>query len=216
MSLNIIGLMMNNKDIENYLDELFPNPKCELDYNKDYELLIATVLSAQTTDKRVNQVTKVLFSKYDSLEKLRDAPLEDIKNIIKPIGMVNKKSVFVKDISNYLLDNCNGVVPNDEKILTSIPGVGRKTSNVVRSNLFDYPAIAVDTHVNRVSKRLKIAKEKDGVLTVEKKLMKFFPKESWGRLHHQLVLFGRYHCTSVKPKCDECKLKQICDYYKKH
>lgn len=207
---------MNNKTIEDYLDELFPNPKCELDYNKDYELLIATVLSAQTTDKRVNQVTKVLFNKYDSLEKLKEAPIEDIKEIIKTIGMVNKKSVFVKEIPNYLLENCNGVVPNDEKVLTSIPGVGRKTSNVVRSNLFDYPAIAVDTHVNRVSKRLKIAKEKDDVLTVEKKLMKYFPKESWSRLHHQLVLFGRYHCTSIKPKCDECKLKQICDYYKKH
>ena len=205
---------MNNIIIE-YLDLLFPDPKCELNYNKDYELLIATVLSAQTTDKRVNEVTEVLFKKYDSLEKLKNADLDDIQKIIKPIGMVNKKSIYIKEIANFLLDNFNGIVPNDEKILTSIPGVGRKTSNVVRSNLFDYPAIAVDTHVNRVSKRLKIAKKDDDVLVVEKKLMKFFPKESWSRLHHQLVLFGRYYCTSFNPKCNECRLKEYCNYKKK-
>lgn len=208
--------MMNSKDIENYLDSLFSNPKCELNYNKDYELLIATVLSAQTTDKRVNEVTSVLFSKYDSLEKISKADIKDISKIIKPIGMVNKKSIFVKEIAKYLIDNCNSIVPNDEKVLTSIPGVGRKTSNVVRSNLFNYPAIAVDTHVNRVSKRLNIAKENDDVLTVEKKLMKYFPKESWSKIHHQLVLFGRYNCTSRNPNCINCKLNKICKYFKEH
>ena len=217
MSLSTIGLkMMNNEFIRNYLDTIFPNPKCELNYNKDYELLIATVLSAQTTDKRVNEVTKILFNKYDSLIKLRDADINDIKDIIKPIGMVNKKSQFIIDIANFLLSNCDGKVPNNEKILTSIPGVGRKTSNVVRSNLFNYPAIAVDTHVNRVSKRLQVAKENDDVFTVEKKLMKYFPKEFWSRIHHQLVLFGRYYCISKNPKCNSCNLKEICVYYKKH
>lgn len=196
--------------IESYLDELYPNPRCELNYTKDYELLIAVVLSAQTTDKRVNEVTKVLFDKYDTLEKLSEANIEDIKEIIKPIGTFNKKSIFVKEIAKYLLENCNGKVPNDEKVLTSIPGVGRKTSNVVRSNLFDYPAIAVDTHVTRVSKRLKLAKENDDVLTIEKKLMKKFPKSSWSKLHHQLVLFGRYNCTARNPKCLDCKLKESC------
>ena len=209
-------IMNNSKIIEEYLDELYTNPRCELNYNKDYELLIATVLSAQTTDKKVNEATKVLFKKYDSLEKLSKAPLDDIKDIIRPIGTFNKKSVFVKEIAKYLLENCNGIVPNDEKILTSIPGVGRKTSNVVRSNLFDYPAIAVDTHVQRVSKRLNLAKEKDDVLTIEKKLMKIFPKNSWSKLHHQLVLFGRYNCTAIHPKCDECKLKNNCKYYIKN
>ena len=217
MSLNIIGLMkMNNTIIREYLDTLFPNPKCELNYNKDYELLIATVLSAQTTDKRVNEVTKILFSKYNNLYKLRDANIDDIKEIIRPIGMVNKKSVFIKDIADYLIKNCDGLVPNDEKLLTSIPGVGRKTSNVVRSNLFNYPAIAVDTHVHRVSIRLGIANNKDDVLSTEKKLMKYFPKEYWARLHHQLVLFGRYYCTAKKPQCDGCKLKDICKYKQKH
>ena len=211
-----IGLKMYSKEIELYLDELFPNPKCELEYTKDYELLIATVLSAQTTDKKVNEVTKILFNKYDNLEKLMNADLEDIKEIIKPIGMVNKKSVYIKEIAKYLLNYCDGIVPNDEVLLTNIPGVGRKTSNVVRSNLFNYPAIAVDTHVFRVSKRLGIAKKDDDVLTVEKKLMDYFPKDSWSKLHHQLVLFGRYHCTSARPQCSECKIKNICKYYKEH
>ena len=206
--------MMNHSLIENYLDSIYPNPKCELNYNKDYELLIATVLSAQTTDKRVNEVTKVLFNKYDNLDKIKNAPIDEIKNILKPIGMVNKKSIYVKEISKYLLDNSNGVVLNDEKYLTSIPGVGRKTSNVVRSNLFNYPAIAVDTHVARVSKRLNIANENDDVLEIEKKLMNFFPKERWSRLHHQLVLFGRYKCKAIKPDCNNCKLNSICTYYK--
>lgn len=203
-------MMTINNTIESYLDELYPNPRCELNYTKDYELLIAVVLSAQTTDKRVNEVTKVLFDKYDTLEKLSEANIEDIKEIIKPIGTFNKKSIFVKEIAKYLLENCNGKVPNDEKVLTSIPGVGRKTSNVVRSNLFNYPAIAVDTHVTRVSKRLKLANENDDVLTIEKKLMKKFPKSSWSKLHHQLVLFGRYNCTARNPKCLDCKLKESC------
>ena len=206
-------MMMN--DLLNNLDIMVSDVACELNYNKDFELLIGVVLSAQCRDKRVNEVTKVLFDKYDSLEKLSNANIEDIKKIIKPIGMVNKKSVYVKDISKYLLDNSKGVVLNDEKFLTSIPGVGRKTSNVVRSNLFDYPAIAVDTHVTRVSKRLNIAKESDDVVVIEKKLMKYFPKEKWSRLHHQLVLFGRYKCKAIKPECYDCKLKDICIYYER-
>ena len=206
---------MNNIIIREYLDTLFPNPKCELNYNKDYELLIATVLSAQTTDKRVNQVTDILFKKYNSLDALSKANIEDIKEIIKPIGTYNKKSIFVKEIANYLLDNCNGIIPNDRDILESIPGVGRKTVNVVLSNLYDYPAIAVDTHVSRVSKRLNLAKDNDDVLTIEKKLMKIFEKKNWSKLHHQLVLFGRYQCKSMKPECDNCKLQLICKKYKK-
>ena len=207
---------MNSKRIEDYLNLLYPDARCELDYNKDYELLIATVLSAQTTDKRVNEVTKVLFKKYDSLEKLSKADVEDIRNIIKPIGMVSKKGEYVVEISKYLLKNCDGKVPNDHDILTSIPGVGRKSSNLVRGVLFNYPAIAVDTHVNRVSKRLDLADEDDDVLEVENKLMDYFPKEIWAKLHRQLVLFGRYHCTAKNPNCSNCKLKDNCKYYKEH
>lgn len=215
MFLIMIGWKMKMlKEIEFYLDELYPNPKCELNYTKDYELLIAVMLSAQTTDKRVNSVTDILFKKYDSLEKLANADTEDIKQIIKPIGTFNKKSIFVGEIANYLIQNCNGTVPNDRKKLEEIPGVGRKTANVVLSNLFNYPAIAVDTHVSRVSKRLGLAKENDDVLTIEKKLMKKFKKETWSRRHHQLVLFGRYHCKAVKPECNFCKLNTICKYQK--
>jgi len=206
---------MNNNKFLDYLDELFPNPKCELNYNKDYELLIAVVLSAQTTDKRVNEVTKVLFSKYDTLDKLKKANIDDISAIIRPIGTFNKKSVFVKEIASYLLDNCSGIVPNNKNELVKMPGVGVKTANVVLSNLYDYPAIAVDTHVSRVSKRMGYAKESDEVGIIENKLQKRFPKNRWSRLHHQMVLFGRYRCKSINPMCDDCKIKDICKYYKK-
>ena len=206
--------MMNN--IVDYLDELFPNPKCELNYNKDYELLIAVMLSAQTTDKRVNMVTKELFSKYPSLMDISNADVSSIIEIIKPIGTFNKKAVCVKQIAASLLENYNGVVPNNRKYLESLSGVGRKTTNVVLSNLFNENCIAVDTHVSRVSKRLSLANEKDDVLEIEKKISRKFPKDKLGRLHHQLVLFGRYYCKASKPECSDCKLKNICKYYKKN
>jgi len=208
---------MTNKDlIIDYLDELFPDARCELNYNKDYEFLIAVMLSAQTTDKMVNSVTSVLFDKYDTLEKLSNADIEDIKRIIKPIGTHHKKSIFIKEISMYLLDNCNGKVPNTKEELIKLPGIGVKTSNVVLSNLYDIPAIAVDTHVTRVSKRLGLAKDGDEPLVIEKKLEKVFPKDRWNRLHHQLVLFGRYKCKSIKPICDGCKFEKICNYKNKY
>ena len=196
--------------ITNYLNELYPNPKCELNYNKDYELLIAVVLSAQTTDKRVNNVTSVLFSKYPSLKALKEADIKDIEEIIKEIGTFRKKAIFVKEIATYLVDNCGGKVPNDRKVLENMSGVGRKTANVVLSNLFDEPAIAVDTHVSRVSKRLGLASKKDDVTQIEKKLMKKLDKSIWSKTHHQLVLFGRYNCKALKPECKNCKLIDIC------
>lgn len=198
------------KELENYLDELFPNPKCELEYHKDYELLIAVVLSAQTTDKRVNSVTPILFEKYPSPEELSKAELEDIMEIIKPIGTFHKKATFVRDIAKILVESYGGKVPNDREALEAMPGVGRKTANVVLSNLFDVPAIAVDTHVSRVSKRLGLAKTKDDVSVIEKKLMKKFDKSTWSKRHHQMVLFGRYHCKAMSPNCSECKLRSIC------
>lgn len=200
--------------IEEYLEELYPNAFCELNYSKDYELLIAVVLSAQTTDKRVNEVTKVLFDKYD-LDSLKDADIKDIENIIRPIGTFTKKAVYIKEIAKRLINDYNGIVPNDRSYLESLPGVGRKSTNVVLSNLFNVPAIAVDTHVERVSKRLGLAKEDDTVLEVEKKLMKKFKKEDWSKRHHQLVLFGRYNCKAIKPECSNCKLKDICRHKKR-
>lgn len=201
--------------IENYLDELYPNPRCELNYNKDYELVLATMLSAQTTDKRVNQVTSILFKEYPNLEALSKAKIEDIINIIRPIGTFNKKAKNVIEIAKHLLEDCDGIVPNNRKYLESLPGVGRKTTNVVLSNIFNEPCIAVDTHVSRVSIRLGLAKPKDDPLTIEKNLTKKFKKEDLCKRHHQMVLFGRYHCIARSPKCDDCKLKEICKHYKK-
>lgn len=196
------------KEIINYLNEIIPDPKCELNYNKDYELLIATMLSAQTTDKRVNEVTNILFNKYKNLEELRNAEVTDIKEIIKPLGTYNKKALNIIEIANKLKES-NDIVPNDRDFLEKLPGVGRKTTNVVLSNIYNEPYIAVDTHVQRVSKRLGITKSND-VLVTEKKLYKFFKGENYCRLHHQLLLFGRYYCKAIKPSCDNCKLKNIC------
>ena len=199
-------------DIIEYLDFLIPNPKCELNYNKDYELLIATMLSAQTTDKGVNNVTSILFNKYPTLNDLANASFNDIVSIIRPIGTFNKKAHNVIEIAKRL--SVIGYVPNDRDFLESLPGVGRKTANVVLSNIYNEPLIAVDTHVARVSVRLGFANDGDSVLTIEKKLCDFFSKDCLCRLHHQLVLFGRYYCKASNPCCDSCGLKERCHYKK--
>ena len=205
--------MISSKEIITNLDRLLPNPQCELNFNKDYELLIATVLSAQSTDKRVNEVTKILFNKRN-LKDISKLDIKEIERIIKPVGTYNRKALYIKEIANKLLKDYNGIVPNNREYLESLPGVGRKTTNVVLSNIFDEPAFAVDTHVARVSKRLEIANENDDVLIIEKKLMKYFPKNKWSRLHHQFVLFGRYICKSIKPNCIECPFNKKCHYKK--
>ena len=201
-------------EILNYLDELYPNAYCELNYTKDYELLIAIVLSAQTTDKRVNKVTPILFSKYKTLEQLAASPIEDIENIIREIGTFKKKSIFIKEIAKSLVEDHNGRVPNDRKYLETLPGVGRKTTNVFLAEYYKVPAIAVDTHVERVSKRLKLCKQNATVKEVENSLMKKIPKERWIKTHHQFIFFGRYHCKAIKPDCENCKLQEKCKYYK--
>lgn len=200
--------------IESYLEELIPDARCELNYSKDYELLIATMLSAQTTDKRVNSVTKILFKKYNTLKKLKEAPIEDVSRIIKSIGSFRKKAFYTKEIARIIDEEYEGVLPKSRKALEAMPGVGRKTTNVVLSNIYNVPNIAVDTHVERISKRLGLAKEKDSVREVEEKLKRKFKREVWSRRHHQLVLFGRYHCKAISPECSNCKLKEICKYYK--
>ena len=201
--------------IEDYLNDLMPNPKCEINYTKDYELLIAVMLSAQTTDKRVNEVTKVLWKKYPTLELLKESNIEDLKNILRPLGNFNKKATYTKGIATEIVDKYNGMMPRTRKKLECLPGVGRKTVNVVFSELDIEPQIAVDTHVERVSKRLGMAKEKDNVLEVEKNLRRIFKRVTWNKRHLQLVLFGRYYCKAIKPNCDSCKLKEVCKYYKK-
>lgn len=205
---------MINRVLE-YLDLLYPDPKCELNYNKDYELLIAVVLSAQTTDKRVNKVTSVLFSKYKSIEELSEANICDIENIIREIGTFRRKSVYVRDIALKLYNDGYDYVPNDREYIENLPGVGHKSANVFLSNIYGVPAIAVDTHVSRVSKRLGLTRKNDDVKMIEKKLEKKIPRDRWSKSHHQLVLFGRYRCKSINPMCDDCKMRDICKYKEK-
>lgn len=202
--------------IEEYLEELYSDSRCELNYNRDYELLIAVVLSAQTTDKRVNQVTSILFDKYKDIYSLSKADVSDLVEIVRPLGTASRKGVFVYEIANILVDKYGGKVPNNRKALEAMPGVGRKTANVVLSNLFDVPCIAVDTHVSRVSKRLSLAKDEDSVEEIEIKLKRKFKRENWSKRHHQMVLFGRYNCKAKNPDCGNCKIKDICKYYKKN
>ena len=203
--------MKMNKDlIINEFDKHFNDPKCELEYTKDYELLLSVMLSAQTTDKSVNMVTRELYKKYDTLDKLDTLTLDEIDNYIRSIGLHKTKSKYFKEIVTKIKEI--GYVPNDREFLESLSGVGRKTASVVLGILFDIPSFAVDTHVYRVSKRLGITTMKDDVLKTEIKLKKYFDEDKWNKINSQMVLFGRYICTSKNPKCDKCYLKNICKY----
>lgn len=201
---------MNKDLIINEFDKHFNDPKCELEYTKDYELLLSVMLSAQTTDKSVNMVTRELYKKYDTLDKLDTLTLDEIDNYIRSIGLHKTKSKYFKEIVTKIKEI--GYVPNDREFLESLSGVGRKTASVVLGILFDIPSFAVDTHVYRVSKRLGITTMKDDVLKTEIKLKKYFDEDKWNRINSQMVLFGRYICTSKNPKCDICHLKNICKY----
>lgn len=203
--------MKMNKDlIINEFDKHFNDPKCELEYTKDYELLLSVMLSAQTTDKSVNMVTRELYKKYDTLDKLDTLTIDEIDNYIRSIGLHKTKSKYFKEIVTKIKEI--GYVPNDREFLESLSGVGRKTASVVIGILFDIPSFAVDTHVYRVSKRLGITTMKDDVLKTEIKLKKYFDEDEWNKINSQMVLFGRYICTSKNPKCDKCHLKNICKY----
>lgn len=193
-----------------YLDKLYPDAHCELNYSKDYELLIAIMLSAQTTDKAVNKATAILFQKYKTLEELKSASLNDVEKCISFLGMYRNKAKHVIGIAKAIVDDYGGVVPNDEKILISLPGVGNKTKNCYLAEMYNKPLLAVDTHMQRIAKRLKIAKENDDVITIEKKYMKFIPKERINKTNHQIIWFGRYFCKAISPNCEKCELKNYC------
>ena len=196
--------------ITSFLDEKFPNVGCELNYNKDYELAIAVMLSAQTTDASVNKVTEVLFSNYPTLNELANAKIEDIETIIKSIGLYKNKAKHVLEIAQYLVNNCGGVLPSDKDELQKMPGIGNKTAGVIRAEIFKIPDLPVDTHILRITKRLGLADQKDDAYQTELKLKKLFPKERWILTHHQLIHFGRYFCTARNPQCENCKLCSIC------
>ena len=193
-----------------YLNYYIPNPKCELNYSTDYELLIATVLSAQCTDKRVNEVTKILF-KYN-LEEISLMSFDDIEKIIRSCGSYTKKAVYVKNIADILLHDYNGKVPNSREILETFPGVGPKTCGVVLKNIYNVPAIPVDTHVERVCKRLGIVSNNATPRDVEYILKNEIPVDKWNRVSEQILLFGRYYCRAINPKCDNCLFKDFCKY----
>jgi endonuclease-3 len=199
-----------NLKIFSYLDFHYPSVGCELTYHKDYELLIAVVLSAQTTDKAVNKVTPILFERFPSLIELEHAPLFDVESIISSIGLYRDKAKHILGIAKSLNATFSGKVPSDKKDLLTLPGVGVKTANVVRAELFHIPEIAVDTHVYRIAKRLGFSKPTDNLSQTEKKLKKVVPEEKQILFHHQLIHFGRYFCKAVKPECSSCDLVHVC------
>lgn len=190
--------------------EMFPDARCELNHRNPFELVIAVVLSAQCTDALVNKVTADLFEKYRHPQDYLNVPLGELENDIRSIGLFRNKAKNIRKLCEILLEKYGGEVPRDFDALTELPGVGRKTANVVISNAFGVPAIAVDTHVERVAKRLGAAKKEDSVLEVEKKLMKLVPRDEWTITHHRLIFFGRYHCKAQSPKCDVCPFLDRC------
>lgn len=200
---------MTMNEVLEVLDKEFPNVKSELDYDSVFQLLIAVTLSAQTTDVAVNKVSKKLFALYPDAQSLANADPKKVEEILREIGMYKNKSKFIIATSQILVEKFDGEVPQTRKELVSLPGVGRKTANVVLSEGFGIPAIAVDTHVSRVSKRLGFADEKDSVLVVERKLQEQIPKEMWHKAHHLLLLFGRYHATASSKEDIYVTLKNL-------
>lgn len=200
----------NQTRILEYFDQLFPDAKGELEYNHDYELLIAVILSAQATDKSVNSVTRTFFATYPTIELINQLPLIQLENHFRTIGLFRTKAANIKKTVAILVEKFDGHVPEDKDILVSLPGVGIKTANVVRAELFKIPEIAVDTHVNRVSKRLGFARPLDTIEVVEAKLRKSLAVERYIKTHHQMIFFGRYFCRAKNPRCRECLLVDIC------
>lgn len=190
--------------------DMFPNAECELKHDNAFELTIAVLLSAQCTDNLVNKVTRTLFQKYKTPQDYLNVDIEELQNDIRSIGLYRNKAKNIQKLCQSLLEQFNGQIPSIHKELESLAGVGRKTANVVMSVAFDEPSLAVDTHVERVSKRLGINRWKDNVTQVEDRLCSIIPKERWSRSHHQLIFFGRYHCLARKPKCDICPLLDDC------
>jgi endonuclease III len=210
--------MMKKEQVRHILDtiaDMFPDAHCELNHSNPFELTIAVLLSAQCTDETVNKVTADLFQKYRTPEDYLQVPIEELEQDLRRIGLFRNKAKHIQSLCRIILDKYDGQIPEEHEKLVELPGVGRKTANVVVSNAFGVPAIAVDTHVERVSKRLGLAKADDSVLEVEKRLMKQVPREEWTATHHRLIFFGRYHCKAKNPSCLVCPLADVCKERKK-
>jgi endonuclease-3 len=198
----------------NYFQQNNPNAASELHFSNAYELILAVVLSAQCTDKRVNMITPALYAKYPTPFELANASYQEVYEIIKSISYPNNKTKHLIGLAQKLVTDFNGVVPNNLEALTTLPGVGRKTANVILSVVFDLPAMAVDTHVFRVANRLGIVKDATTPLEVEKQLVQHFPEHLLARAHHWLILHGRYVCLARAPKCSECGIASVCEWVK--
>lgn len=206
-------MKQRTKAILDILKELYPDAKCELEHNSPFQLLVATILSAQTTDKKVNEVTATLFRDYPDLDAFLTLSIDELEERIKQIGLYRSKAKNIMIMCNQLKNNFNGEVPGTMEEIVTLAGAGRKTANVVLSNAFGVPSIAVDTHVFRVSNRLGLA-DSDNVLEVEKQLQKELPKKEWSLAHHLLIFHGRRCCIARNPRCRECRLQSRCKYYK--
>lgn len=203
----------NILDIIDRVDSIYENPKCELMFSSNYELLVAVILSAQCTDKRVNQVTRVLFENYNTPQKMITLSQGELEDFIRPCGFFHNKASHILACSKDLVEKYGGEVPSDKVKLKALAGVGEKTANVVLSMAFKIPAIAVDTHVFRVSNRLGLASS-DTVEKTQKDLENNLPMDKWIKFHYALVLHGRYVCKSQRPMCSDCKLSDLCKFYK--
>ncbi|MDY6820837.1 MAG: endonuclease III [Deferribacterota bacterium] len=202
-----------NKLID-FLNSKFPNAKCSLNYNNPFQLLVATILSARCTDERVNKVTEKIFKKYNSPQAFANAPLSELSEDIKPTGFYKNKSKNIKELSSIIVKKFSGQVPSAMDELLTLPGVGRKTANVVLGNCFSKPALVVDTHVKRVVKRLGIVNSDDPD-KIEKELMNILGEKTvWTKWSHQVIAFGREICKARKPLCHKCPLQDYCKYYK--
>lgn len=206
---------MENKEILDLIYKMFPNPHCELEYFDDFSFLCAVVLSAQTTDKAVNLVTKPLFLKYPTVFDIASSSEDELIPILRPIGLMKNKSHYLIKFSKAIVEGYGGKVPHDFNELIKLPGVGRKTANVFLAEIDKRPAIAVDTHVNRVSYRLGLSSSIDNVLKTEHELEAGFDEKDWIKVHYGLLFMGRYKCLSKNPKCSDCNLKSICRYEKR-
>lgn len=203
------------KEIYDILLDMFPDAHCELNYSNVYELTVAVMLSAQTTDKAVNLITPNLFKHYPTIFDLSKASLKDVENDIKRIGLYHNKAINIINMAKIVVEKYDGEIPGNLDELKSLPGIGQKTANVVLTEWFKVPRIPVDTHVERVSKRLDIVNNDASAIQVENTLMSLMPEENYHMGHHLLLFLGRYHCLSRNPKCDGCPLKKYCIYDKK-
>ena len=197
------------REVLNRLKDMYPEASCELVHRTPYQLLAAVMLSAQTTDKRVNQVTEELFLKYPDAAAMSEADPSELQRILKPIGMYKTKTEKLLKLSRMLMEEYNGVVPEDQQLLEKLPGIGRKSANVVMADAFGHQRIAVDTHVFRVTNRIGLVSEKD-VLSTEKSLMKVLPEDQWTACHHRLIWHGRRICSARSPNCGNCGLSVVC------